>query len=293
METSDLTAGGNIADDDVAGEPLRGCTLGRGIRGTGARVRMLRSNPQLGTATPRTRQNNAYAIQPLYVLPLDGTDNGLATDGTTNSSVAAMQHWFAKQSGGSRLRFLTGSVATVRVGETDAQIASTGWFVRDRVEELLRDEGYDDPYRVYAVWYEGTSTKTCGGGAWPPELIGHVAALYLRARYTINGRQVDCSLNRYSSDGMTPGFNDFSMLHELLHTLGVAPDRALHHTQRGHVSDDPTDLMYAGDAPWRPAVLDVGHDDYYLTGRTDSLDLSRSVFLDPQPPEATPPPGWP
>jgi hypothetical protein len=152
-----------------------------------------------------TRPNDAYVIQPLYVLPRDGKDNGLATNGTISRSVAAMQSWFADQTGGRRLRILAGTVATVRVGETEAQIATTGWYVRDRVEELLRDEGYADPYRIYAVWYDGTSTKTCGGGAWPPELIGHVAALYLRARYSVAGHQVDCSQNRYSSDGVTPG----------------------------------------------------------------------------------------
>jgi hypothetical protein len=107
--------------------------------------------------------------------------------------VAAIQHWFAGQTDGRRLRFMAGPVPTVRAGQTDTQIASTGWQVRDRVQELLWDEGYEDPYRIYAVWYDGTSTKTCGGGAWPPALIGHVAVLYLRARYTFQGRPVDCS----------------------------------------------------------------------------------------------------
>jgi hypothetical protein len=88
-----------------------------------------------------------------------------------------MQQWLAEQTGGARLRFLTGSVATVRLGETDVQIAARGSHVRDRVKELLRPEGYHDPYRLYAVWYEGTSTFSCGGGAWPPELPGHVGAL--------------------------------------------------------------------------------------------------------------------
>jgi len=83
------------------------------------------------------------------------------------------------------------------------------------------------------------------------------------------------------------------MLHEIMHTLGFAARGAPHHTQSGHVSENPTDLMYAGDAAWQPSALDVGHDDYYLTGRTDILDLSRSVFLDPLPLDPTPPPGWP
>jgi hypothetical protein len=52
-----------------------------------------------------------------------------------------MQHWLMEQTGGARLRILTGTVATVRIGETDAQIAAHGAHVRDRVEQLLALEG--------------------------------------------------------------------------------------------------------------------------------------------------------
>ncbi|MDQ6745559.1 MAG: hypothetical protein M3Z27_06060 [Actinomycetota bacterium] len=71
------------------------------------------------------------------------------------------------------------------------------------------------------------------------------------------------------------------MLHEILHTLGFVPTCAPHFTRNGHVSDRATDLMYAGPLPWQPSVLDVGHDDYYATGRTDCLDLAASPFLTP------------
>jgi hypothetical protein len=230
----------------------------------------------------------AYAIQPLYVLSRDCEDRNLAFDGTIGRSVAAMQRWFTEKTGGARLRFVGGSVPAVCVGETDAQIAGHGAMVRDHVEELLRREGYNDPYRLYAVWYDGTSTFSCGGGAWPPALMGHVAALYLRGHYD----NVDCARDRFSSDGTTVELNELKMLHEILHTLGLVGPGAPHHTQEGHTSDSPTDLMYAGPLAWEPQVLDVGHDDYYLTGRTDIPDLSRSVFLDPLPANPTPPPGW-
>jgi hypothetical protein len=86
-----------------------------------------------------------------------------------------MQQWLTEQTGGARLRVVAGAVPTVRIGKTDAQIAARGAFVRDRVEELLRLKGYDGPYRLYAVWYDGTSTFSCGEGAWPPELAGYPA----------------------------------------------------------------------------------------------------------------------
>jgi hypothetical protein len=272
----------------MAREPLRDCTLGRGIgeAGGSARKPTRESRPSTAVSAPDT--NQAFAIRPLYVLPQDGPDHSLATNGTISRSVAAMQQWFAEQTGGTRLRFLAGAVATVRIGETGAQIARRGQYVRDRVEELLQREGYDDPYRLYAVWYDGTSTFSCGGGAWPPKLPGHVAALYL------NGP--NCSQDPFSSDGTTAKLNEFKMLHEILHTLGLVAEGAPHHTLEGHTSDSPTDLMYGGPPGppyWDPSVVDVGHDDYYLTGRTDIPDLSRSVFfLDPLPANPTRPPRW-
>ena len=203
-----------------------------------------------------------------------------------------MQQWFIEKTGGPRLRLVAGSVPVVFVGDTDTQIAAYGDRVRDRVEELLQREGYDDPYRLYAVWYDGTSTFSCGGGAWPPDLQGHVAALYLKGRYDSGGHTVDCAQDRFSSDGVTVEINELKMLHEIMHTLGLVGRGAPHHTREGHTSDSPRDLMYAGDEDWDPRVLDVGHDDYYLTGRTDIPDLGRSVFLDPLPTDPTPPPGW-
>ena len=73
---------------------------------------------------------------------------------------------------------------------------------------------------------------------------------------------------------------DFAVLHEVLHTMGFVPACAPHHTRSGHVSDDPRDLMYAGDEPWRPSVLDVGQDDYYHAHRLGCLELAVSPYLE-------------
>jgi hypothetical protein len=73
---------------------------------------------------------------------------------------------------------------------------------------------------------------------------------------------------------------DFAILHEVLHTMGFVPTCAPHHTRNGHVSDDPRDIMYAGDEPWRPAVLDVGQDDYYHAHILDCRELAVSTYLE-------------
>ena len=76
------------------------------------------------------------------------------------------------------------------------------------------------------------------------------------------------------------------MLHELMHTLGLVATCAPHQTRNGHVSDSPTDLMYACDEPWAPSVLDVGRDDYFGTNRQDCLDLTQREHYEggPEPP---------
>jgi hypothetical protein len=82
---------------------------------------------------------------------------------------------------------------------------------------------------------------------------------------------------------------DFAVLHEVMHTMGFVPTCAPHHTRGGHVSDSPTDLMYAGDEPWRPSVLDVGQDDYYHAHRLGCLELAESLYLEGNEPPAPPP----
>jgi hypothetical protein len=209
-------------------------------------------------------------------------------------SVSAMQSWFLSQTG-SRLR-IQPDIGIVQVNETDDQIAAHGDKVRDRIEVLLREMGLIHAFTLYAVWYDGVSHHACGGGAWPhggttppnAQVPGHVAALYLQGAFD----NVNCAADAFSPDGETPAINEFKMLHEILHTMGIVSPAAPHHVRRGHVSDDEHDLMYAGDRIWRPSVIDAGHDDYFQTGRDDIIDLSRSVWLDPTPPNAQPPPGW-
>jgi hypothetical protein len=239
------------------------------------------------TATP-SAPSGPVVVRPLYVLPSDAVDRGLVVNGTLDRSLAAMQAWLKSQTGGPQLRIHPGTITTVRLAQTDAALAASGAYVRDRIEEGLRGLGYTDPLTVYAVWYEGTNTTACASGAWPPELIAHVAAVYLRAHY----EDVDCAANSFSADGVQPEYPDYSMLHEILHTIGLVATCAPHHTRSGHTSDGEKDLMWAGDGQWQPSVLDVGHDDYYKTGRSDCADLSRSALLDPLPPDAEAPPGW-
>ena len=168
-------------------------------------------------------------------------------------------------------------VTFVRLEKSDAALAATGAFVRDGIEAELRARGLIAPDKLYAVYYDGSSTWACGGGAWPPALPGQVAAMYLRGAPP---GAPPCAGNPLAAPGAPPGYMDIAMLHELLHTRGYVATCAAHHTRAGHTSDNPNDLMWAGDAPWQlPPRLDIGRDDYYGHARTDCPDLARDPYL--------------
>lgn len=222
----------------------------------------------------------------MYVLPSDGEDHALDTDGTLRNTVSSFQSWLAGKTKGKqalRIDTFNGSldVTFLRLSRTDAEIASFGLFVRDQIEAELVAAGFTAENKIYAVYYDGTSTFACGGAAWPPTLPGSVAALYLRG---LPESPVPCSFNEFASPGGSPTYLEFAMLHEIMHTLGFVPTCAPNQWRAGHVSDDPNDLMWVGDGPWVPSgwanvVLDSGNDDYYRAHVGGCLDLARSSFL--------------
>jgi hypothetical protein len=225
-------------------------------------------------------------VHAMYVLPSDGDDRELDTDGTIAASVANFQTWLEGETGGRGLRLDTYQgeldVTFFVLDETDAQMAARGVFMRDALEAKLHARGFDAPGKIYAVYYDGSNTAACGGGAWPPTLPGDVGALYLRATY-------GGGLNCYDPSASLAGLQimDFAMLHELVHTLGFVPTCAPHHTRSGHVSDDTDDLMWAGDGFWTPSTLDVGRDDYYDSGVAGCADLAQNPYLQGPPTAVT------
>ena len=259
----------------------------------------------------------AHQVRALYVLPADGADQRLDVDGRLCRSILAATRWLQRQTGGAHLRFDTHDgvldVGFVRLTVDDAALAGSGGltlqmghaYLRDRIEAQLQATGLIAPRKVYAVYYGGSSPYSCGGGAWPPTLPGKVAALYLGGR---PAGAAPCSSNPIGAALDAPGYVEYSLLHELLHTLGMVAAVAPHHHAAGHSFDHASeattlsrDLMYAarsaGDPGWATnhalgLLLDVGRDDYYDHGRPDLVDLARSAFLTPLPATPQLPPGW-
>ena len=132
------------------------------------------ASPLARSTVDRPDDSPEPQIHVLYVLPSDRGDRELDTNGTLESSVAAFQRWLAGQTGGRVLRLDTSGgsldVTFHRLARSDEDIAGRGASVRDAVEADLKAAGFNAPNKIYAVYYDGTSTHACGGGAWPPEL---------------------------------------------------------------------------------------------------------------------------
>jgi len=236
-----------------------------------------------------------YQVHVNYVLPSNGIDEGLDTNGAIATSVAAFSKWLSGQMGGRQIRLDTcGGQLDIRffkINQTEMELKAKGIFLRDAIEEAMSTAGLIAPNKIEAVYYGGDSSESCGSGPWPPGLVGHVAGLYLKGTFA-NPSIPSCASNPLAPNKDTPGYLDFSILHEILHTVGIVPTCAPHHVPSGHVSDSPTDIMYAGNLPWNPSVLDVNKDDYFGANIPGCTDLANSAFLDPLPANAMKPPGW-
>jgi hypothetical protein len=231
-------------------------------------------------ATTDRRDNSKDQIHLMYVLPCDGDDQRLDTNGTIATSVEVAQRWLEDQTEGQRLRVDRRGrrldITFVRLGRTDSDLATHGIFLRDELEKEVHAAGFNDPDKIYAVYYGGRSTAACAGAPLPPVLVGNVVALYL---FGEPPGAPPCHTNQFASAGGEPGYWEFVLVHEILHALGLVAACAPNHTAAGHTSDDPRDLMYAGPLAWQPSILDIGRDDYFAHPNDTCLDLRDSTFL--------------
>jgi hypothetical protein len=228
-----------------------------------------------------------YSVEAVYVVPNDAVDRGLYHDGTIQMSIGAAQRWLMQQTNGRGLRVVCAgnepAVAFHRLAVSEAAV----WGAPDPHELIsheLEAAGFDDPTRIYALYYDGALRDYCGAAHYPPTTPGRVALLTVKAGGT-------CEVG-FPASVDEPGPVEFRMVHEVFHALGAVPACAPHR-HGAHVTDDRRDVMYTGPGRQYPAVLDAGRDDYFGHGRPGCVDLADSLFLHPSPPGALPPPGWP
>jgi hypothetical protein len=240
-----------------------------------------------------------HQIHVMYVLPSDAAaDEQLDQTGTIEASLRVMNEWFATKTG-KKLRFDTYDggkldVTYLKVPRTDVQMVAEAArsSPRKELDEQLYLHGFDSVKKMYLVYYGGASgapIEGCGRGAWPPDLPGNVAAVYIGAER--------CRTVPFAAGNEPPAFLEFSALHEALHVLGFVPSCAPNYAQTGHVRDSRTDVMFSsnpnGTELGEPSELDVNLNDYIGPFGNDCLQLSNSAFLDPLPAAAEAPPTWP
>lgn len=227
----------------------------------------------------------------MYVLPSDRQNRGFDVNARIAYSVASFQGWLGGKTGGRTLRMDTYlgalDVGFFRLSRTDAEMKTLGAFVRNEIERQLRAAGLLAPDKLYLVYYDGGSTYACGGASWPPNVSGQLAAMYLWGAPGGIPESQGCGGNPLAaSPTAEPGYWEFAMLHDAIHTLGVVSKQAPHHVAGypAHVPE-PTDLMYSGPAPWDfgpGTVIDVGGDDYAGTTLPAGLpNFLASPYLGP------------
>lgn len=251
----------------------------------------LKSSPVPGlprSTVDRVDDTQLSQVHVMYVLPSDGIDRGLDTDGHLAGSMHAINAWLAANTPGREFRIDTyqGAVDVTffQLDRTDAIVRSGAEFpgpafVRDIIEKDMKAAGFDKPNTLYAVFYDGHSDWSCGGGAFPPKLPGTVGAMYLLG---LPDAAVTCASQPLpGADPSAPWYFDFGMAHELIHTLGFVPACAPNQGSEAHVPE-PSDLMYGGGTDFwdlSHLVLDIGRDDYYQHSNAGCLDLDDSPFL--------------
>ena len=201
--------------------------------------------------------------------------------------------WFKTQTGDLDLRWDTYQgqldITFLQLDSKEAAVAATGAYVRNVLELEVKSKHGVQPQKQYMVFYDGSSTYSCGGGAWPPLIYGVGSAMYL------NGEppgSPTCNSNTLGASPTAPGYLDIAMIHEFIHSLGLTPTCAPNQHSSGHVSDSANDLMWAGNSPWElPPKLDIGNDDYFRHGNPDCLDLADVGYIDPLPVDYWLPPG--
>ena len=249
------------------------------------------------TIADRPDDVDGYQIHFIYAIPSDGKDDHLDVNGKIALSAAAMNYWLESKTG-YRLRYDTYNgdldISFMKLDATSGQIYALGTDILSLMEYEVKSRGFSSDHKLYVVHYDGffvTQEGFCGLASYPPEGAGITAVLLLRG---YNPKlDLTCPRQFTQSEDFT-GYFEMTILHELLHLMGMVPSCAPHYAD-GHVSDSSQDLLYYQyDGSYSPlyTYLDLHNDDYYNHGNPDCPDLARSIFLDPLPLNAELPPGW-
>lgn len=164
-------------------------------------------------------------------------------------------------------------ITFVRLDQTMSQMAQANITSIPLMEGLLK-AGLDDPEKIYAVWFPfpgsaGSTSSICGS---------QTVKDGVRFSFTY--------FERYDDPDPSRCVNQHTiMLHEVFHALDAVSPCAPNYLEqspdlaKGHVFDDPNDLMYGGHELGVMIELDKDRDDYFGHGIDGCPDVTDSPFL--------------
>jgi Divergent InlB B-repeat domain len=235
--------------------------------------------------TDRTDEFGGSQIHLMYVTSADGPDRGFDTNGQLAASVRLFNGWLIDQRGVMlKIDSFAGQpdISFLRLRQSDSDLLPKGIFIREAIEQEIRDAGFNKANTIYHVYYDGAGPPHCGGSLVP----GSLSVLFIRGSDRCDENPRPPADATYPET--KPGYFDFVTPHEVFHALGAVANCAPHSTGSFHVSDDPRDLMYAGSWDTSRMAIDPGGDDYWGPNvPTGCLNLANPPYNQYFEPEAS------
>lgn len=191
------------------------------------------------------------------------------------NSIETMNDWFARETGGRRIRFdmYRGQIEVtyVQLPFIDSELNiyqegtfrdTSGNFKRDRIEQELRNRNLLNPNKKYLIIYQGTHSRshTCGDAPGWDTAQPQATVMYLQT-YCFSS-EVD---QPSASKNPVQRWNNFEMVlaHEIVHGLGAARPGAPDFAPGGHTTVYEDILYVASIDRFRTLRLDPMRRNYY------------------------------
>ena len=249
---------------------------------------------------------NGNQIHAIYLLPCERKDRKFDVDLKIEFSLLAINRWFLDKSLNQQLRFDINDknkidVTFLRVNKT------MNWFeskinneqnnkkdISEKIKNIINDNknkfnNFDN--KKFIIFFEGWERRKyinfdiCGKADYE----GNISIYYTFSRFKKyigndlilkNKKRIfSCTKNDHLNDinDFTFGDAEATILHELLHTLGV-PSKCGKNldNRKSHVSDSTKDIMYKQSGN---EYLDFQNNDYYNHNIQGCADLKNSNYL--------------
>ena len=244
-------------------------------------------------------------VHVIYLVPSDGPDEALDTDGTLQCSMQAQQRWMKEQSemswrldtyfatkkvGRKKVRTELVDITFVKSGQPSAKLGGAAG-----VSGELRLRGFEGDKRYLTFAASGIDGGPCGDAYWPydsqdPNEDGQYAQVYM---FSSDG----CHAHEFGLPG-APSYPEMIAQQEIMHNDGMTPLGAPHGCGPlglpAHVCTGPLvftagfgldpeeqDILFPYITEPLPAkTVDIGHDDYF-EHPFPYRDLADSPFLEP------------